>query len=440
MANLVRNKPSDETDNSLHAVADADRMPRYSLTMAWWAVCSAMFYIVVGATLALKYGARNAIIGMALSVVCYGIVNGIISRYAIRTGLSVALFSRKLFGTSGAALATLIFATAIYYAVFEGAVIAVAAHHLYPAVPYWLVALAVVIYSVLLIFGSVQRWLDKFNGVLLPFYLLGLLLAVVMATREYGYSDAWLSFGPAGGPVAGGWWDAFVYYMGVWILMMFTFDYARFGKREDQAYHSRFNFGMPFYLVTFLLNGVAGIYLVSAIPSDAALSEVSVVLALLKLMGLGGLLFVWITQTRINTANYYLATINMQAFFARFSGMRWPKAAWAVAVGAVTYALMLLDVFSYLLQALAYQGIFVVSWVAVALVHILSGDDGTVSSGGAAFNRAGLTGWFAGAICGLALMHTAGFAATLAAPASFVVSALVYRLCAGAAGRVAAAG
>ena len=160
-----------------------------------------------GATLALKYGARNAIIGMALSVVCYGIVNGIISRYAIRTGLSVALFSRKLFGTSGAALATLIFfATAIYYAVFEGAVIAVAAHHLYPAVPYWLVALAVVIYSVLLIFGSVQRWLDKFNGVLLPFYLLGLLLAVVMATREYGYSDAWLSFGPAGGPwmAAGG--------------------------------------------------------------------------------------------------------------------------------------------------------------------------------------------------------------------------------------------
>ena len=94
---------------------------------------------------------------------------------------------------------------------------------------------------------------------------------------------------------------------------------------------------------------------------------------------------------------------------------------------------MLLDLFSYLLQALAYQGIFVVSWVAVALVHILSGDDGTVSSGGAAFNRAGLTGWFAGAICGLALMHTAGFAATLAAPASFVVSALVYRLCAGAA-------
>lgn len=442
MANMTPRKPSDETDNSLHAVADSDRMPRYALTMAWWAVCSAVFYIVVGATLALKYGARNAIIGMVLSVISYGLINGVISRYAIRSGLSVALFSRRLFGTSGAALATLIFfATAIYYAVFEGAVMSVAAHHLYPAVPYWLVALVVVIYSVLLIFGSVQRWLDKFNGVLLPFYLLGLLLAVVMATQEYGYSDAWLSFGPPEGPVPGGWWDAFVYYMGVWVLMMFTFDYARFGKREDQTYHSRYNFGMPFYLVTFLLNGVAGIYLVSTIPSDAALSEVSVVLALLKLMGLGGLLFVWITQTRINTANYYLATINMQAFFARWPGMRWPKAMWAVIVGAVTYALMLLDVFSYLLQALAYQGIFVVSWVAVALVHILGGQESEPQhGGGAAFNRAGLAGWFAGAICGLALMHTEGFAATLAAPASFVVSALVYRICSTAAGRMQAQG
>ena len=121
-----------------------------------------------GATLALKYGARNAIIGMALSVVCYGIVNGIISRYAIRTGLSVALFSRKLFGTSGAALATLIFfATAIYYAVFEGAVIAVAAHPLSRR--------AVLAggagggdYSVLLIFGSVQRWLTSSTACCCP--------------------------------------------------------------------------------------------------------------------------------------------------------------------------------------------------------------------------------------------------------------------------------
>jgi purine-cytosine permease-like protein len=85
--------------------------------MAWWAVCSAMFYIVVGASLALSFGARNALIGMVLSVICYGLVNSILSRFAIRSGLSVALFSRLLFGSTGACLATLIFfSTAIYYA------------------------------------------------------------------------------------------------------------------------------------------------------------------------------------------------------------------------------------------------------------------------------------------------------------------------------------
>jgi hypothetical protein len=60
-------------------------MGKLSLTMAWWAVCSAIFYIVVGASLALTYGARNALIGMVLSVISYGLINACISRYAMRT-------------------------------------------------------------------------------------------------------------------------------------------------------------------------------------------------------------------------------------------------------------------------------------------------------------------------------------------------------------------
>ncbi|WP_261528522.1 purine-cytosine permease family protein [Burkholderia multivorans] len=436
MANLAQARTDEDLDLSTLAIPDHARMPPFSLTMAWWAVCSAVFYIVVGATLALTYGARNALIGMALSVVSYGAVNTIISRYAIRTGLSVALFSRVLFGSAGAALATLIFfATAIYYAVFEGSVIAIAAHHLFPALDYKWAALLVVGYSVPLVFGSVQHWLDKFNGVLLPFYLLGLLAAVGLATAEYGYHAAWLDIGPAGGAPAGGWWHCFVYYMGVWVLMMFTFDYARFGRREDARYHGRFNFGMPFYLVTFLLNGAAGIYLVGTIPGLGTLSEVSVVLALLKLMGLWGLLFVWVTQSRINTANYYLATVNMQAFFQKVAGLRAPKFVWALVVGAVVYALMMADVFSRILQALAYQGIFVVAWVGVALAHILSarygelvGDDVECRDAHVpTFNPGGLAAWFAGAFAGLALNHASGFAASLSAPATFAVSWLVYR-------------
>jgi purine-cytosine permease-like protein len=425
---------SDTLDFSTRPVPPDQRTSKGALTMAWWAVSSAVFYFVVAAALAQGFGAVNAIIGMLLSVAVYSAVNAVISRYAIRTGLSVALFSRILFGRAGAALATLIFfVTAIYYAVFEGSVIAVGIHTVFPGIGYEWAALIVILYSVPLILGSIQTWLDKLNGVLFPLYLLGLVAAVVMAVAEYGYSSAWLSIGPAGGAPADGWWHCFVYFMGVWILMMYTFDYARFGREEDIRYHSLFNFGTPFYLMALIVNGLFGIFLVGTVPMDGPLSEVSVLLALLKLMGIGGLLFVWVTQTRINTANFFLATVNMESF-AQAAGLRAGKLVWALVVGAIVYGLMLADVFTWLLQALAYQGIFVVAWVAIALTHILSSRTDGLSGSAVdvssdripAFNSRGLIAWFAGAAVGLGLQQASGLVASFSAPATAAVAAALY--------------
>jgi purine-cytosine permease-like protein len=402
-------------------------MGKLSLTMAWWAVCSAFFYIVVGASLAIQYGAINAIIGMALSVVTYGLINSALSRYAIRTGESVAIFSKRLFGSKGAHLATLIFfTTAIYYAVFEGSVIAIAAHNIFPNLSYAVASLIVVAYSVPLILGSVQNWLDKFNGFLLPVYLGGLVLAVALSIYEYGYQPQWIDLGPEA-PVANGWWHCFGSYMGVWVLMLYTFDYARFGKAKDADYHGRWNFGMPFYVLTFLINGVVGIYLVSSIPNDGGLTEISVVMAILKLMGLGGLVFVWATQSRINTANYYLATINAQEFFSAF-GLRLSYVSWAILVGACTYALMLADVFSWLLKALSYQGVFVVAWVGVAVAQVLRHEYQEPTEV-PAFNARGLLAWFGATIVGLLLIGSdwASFSAPATALVSFLLGCSITR-------------
>lgn len=423
-----------ELEFSDRPVPPDQRMRRMPLTMAWWSVCSAMFYLVVSATLALAYGSVNAIIGLVLSVAAYAAVNAVLVRHAIRTGLSVSLFSRILLGRTGAAIATLIFfATAIYYAVFEGSVIALALHS-YAGIGYPLAALIVVIYSVVLIFGSIQNWLDKLNGVLLPFYLIGLLAAVVLAVAEYGYSDAWLNLGPEGGARPGGWWDCFVAFMGVWILMMFTYDYARFGRAEDADYHARVNFGAPFYLVAFLLNGLVGIFLAASLPTEGGVTEVSVVLALIQLMGLAGLGFVWISQTRINTANYYLAAVNMESFAQTVFRLKLPKVFWACVVGAICYVLMLADVFAYILQALAYQGIFVVAWVGIALVHILTEGKAGAAQDRVSFrlrdtravNPAGLGAWLLGAASGLALHFADGGMATFSAPVTFVTAAAAY--------------
>ena len=422
-------------DSATHAIPEGERATALSLTMAWWGVCSALFYIFLAATLAVAYGTVNTIIAMVLTVISYGLINGVLSRYSLKTGLSVSLFSRVLFGKAGALLATAIFfLTAIYYAVFEGSVIAVAASDVVDGLSYGVACILVVAYSVPLVFGSVQHFLDKLNGFLLPLYVIGLVAAVIATITTYGYSNDWISFAPEGGAPANGWVSAYIAYMGVWILMMFTFDYARFGSRGDAVYHARFNFGIPFYVMTFLVNGLVGIFLITS-GKVATVSETGVVDQLITVLGgLVAVIFIWVTQTRINSANFYLATVNMQAFFEKLLGVRLKKWAWAIAVGALVLVMMrATDVFAYILDALTYQGIFVTAWVGIATTHILSRRYERMFGERVyyhfdevpRFNPAGLTAWLAAAGVGLTMTLT-GAGAAYAPVVTVVLSSLIY--------------
>ncbi|MET9965426.1 hypothetical protein ABZZ80_05745 [Streptomyces sp. NPDC006356] len=354
-------------DYSTHVVPLSWRSGRWSLTMAWWAMFSAMFWLYVAVASADAVGTPATLVGMALTVVTYGVVNLVLSRYAARTGLTVALLSRRLFGTLGSALAPLIFAaTALYYGVFEGSIVAVAFQKYFGGdIKLWY--LAVVLYALPLVIGGVRTWLDKLNGVLLPLYVVGLIAVVVTATVKQGYPDNWLHSAAASSTLPG-WVTSYLIYMGVWIMMLYTIDYARFGKAEDQKFHGTVTFGWVFYLFTFAVNGLIGIYLLRA--WDIAGSETGVVDAFINTLGFAGVLVIFVSQTRINTANYYLASTNLDAFATRVLQLRLPRTVWVAVAGAIAYLLMLTDVLSYLLRALAWQGVFVTAWVAIALIHI----------------------------------------------------------------------
>lgn len=437
MATAPNSLSAGEIDSAMAPVPVEARMARGPMMMAWWAVGSGLFYFVVAAALAQGFGAKNAIIGLVLSVITFSIINGILARYAIRTGLSVGLLSGIMFGRKGANIATLIlFLTTMYYAVFEGSVIAVGIAETFGGISYAMAALIVVLYSIPLTLGSVQNWLGKFNAVLFPVFVVGLVAAVVLAIAEFGYSNAWLEMGPEGGAPKDGWWSCFVYFMGIWILFMAAFDFARFGRKEDSDFHAHVTFGIPFYGATLIINGLIGIFLVGTVPMEGPLSEVSVLLALLKLMGIWGLVFVWVTQTRINTVNFQLCITNMESFFGWLFGLKLHKWVWSIVSGIAVFLLMLADVFSVLLQALAYQGIFVVAWVAIALTHILSGQyermfPGTIEWRQSALpdlNPAGLVAWFASVIVGTGLYLFGGTLSSFSAPATAVFAAALYAM------------
>jgi purine-cytosine permease-like protein len=359
-------------DYSLHVVPRTWRMDKGKLTMAWYAVMTAFFYMYFAAFIALAYGTTNALIGIALTVVAYTAINAVLSRVAATSGLTVALLSRSMFGFVGAAIATLVFAaTAIYYIVFEGSVISVAAQSFFGG-PIKLWYGLVILGTAPLVWRGVRTWLDRLNGVLLPFYAVALVAVIVWALADKGYHGFLPDTKAAAGTTLP-WLQAFAAYMGVWILMMFTVDFARLARPEDQRYHNAVTFGWLYYVLTFLVNGLVGILLVSTFGitfAQLAGQESALPVQIVNLTGIVGLLLIVITQMRINTVNLYLASSNLQSFFSRVFRLTLPRTVWLLVACVIAYLLMLTNVFSYVLDALNYQGIAIVAWVGVALGHV----------------------------------------------------------------------
>jgi hypothetical protein len=416
----------------------ADRIPKFSLMMGWWSLVSAMFYLYIAALVASLVGFVDAVIGLVLTVVVYGLVNRALSGYAIDTGFTVERFSRVLFGKIGSVMATLVFAaTALYYGVFEGSIIAVTLEAYTRETLGWPINVwyfVVVAYATPLVFGGVRNWLDRLNGVLLPLYALGLGAAVVVAAVS-GAPEGWTAFGAqdaipvaSGGP---GWLMAFGIYMGVWILMMYTVDFARLGRPQDRRFHGTVTFGWVFYAFTFLVNGLVGIFLSHALRDvvGSTVSEGGVAVALTQVMGIWAVLLVFVSQTRINTANYYLASSNLEVLGRTVLRLRLPRTAWVLVGSVIMFLIMLTNVFSYILTALNWQGVLVTGWVAIALTHVAMDRRGGVDPRTVDTERVrfvalpGVVAWVSASVIGLVVLEAAPAWASTWGPIFTAVSA-----------------
>ncbi len=436
-------------DYSLHVVPPTWRMDKGKLTMAWYAVMTAFFYMYFAAFIALAYGTVNALIGIGLTVVAYTLVNIVLSKAASQSGLTVALFSRSMFGFVGAAIATLIFAaTAIYYIVFEGSVIAVAAQSFFGG-PIKLWYAIVILALAPLVWRGVRAWLDRLNTVLLPFYAVALLAVIIWALSSNGY-NGFLPDAKAAPGTTLPWLQAFSAYMGVWVLMLFTFDFARLARPADQRYHTAVTFGWLFYVLTFLVNGLVGILLCSTFDisfEELAGQESALPVSIVSLTGLLGLALIVITQMRINTVNLYLASTNLQSLASRVFSLNLPRTVWVAAAAVISYLLMLTNVFSYVLDALNYQGIAIVAWVGVALGHVaylrrrrIAVADVEFRPGRVpAFNPGGIAAWVIATVIGIVLKIAdspeSQFFELWGLPLTFVLSIGIYTLTLGAAKR-----
>jgi purine-cytosine permease-like protein len=314
--------------------------------------------------------------------------------------------------------------------VFEGAIIAEALHEYFGGGSMKIWYLVVIAAAVPLVLGGVRVWLDRFNGYLFPIYLVGIVATLIWIGIEHGASLAIADPGLELG--APGWLWTTTVYMGVFILMLVTVDFARFGKVSDAKYHGLVTFGPVFYLLLILVNGLVGIFITASGVLGSAVSEGGIAAAIVGTMGIVGLLFIVVSQSRANTANLYLASTNTEMVFSKLLRIRQPRIVWTLVAAAIAYAIMLTDIFSYILRALNWQGVFVVGWVGIVLVHIFvhrhqSGFE--FRAGRLKAVSPAVAVWVISAVVGITMIEAGGTTgATWAPPATFLVSAIGYAL------------
>lgn len=409
-------------DYANHVVPRSVRVGKWQLSMSFWSLLSAMVWLFYGALASSLFGSWNAIIAMVLAVVVYSAVGGIITRWCIRTGLNATLLSRQTFGVLGAIfVALLLTINMVYYAVFESSTLAVAFHSYTPTWPIeaWYAIVCVLMLPLML--GGVQTFMAKLNGGLLPFYYIGLIAAVITTAIRFPVGTAWLDFGGIVPPEARaypGWVLAFMLYMGLFILMPTTANFARLGKVEDEKFHSVVSFGPVFHSLLLLVNGVVGIFLVrSVIPNEPA-AETGVVTAILSSMGVVGLILIVVSQARINTLNYYEASTNASRFIGSLTGRRVPRLALVLGLTVIVFLLMFTNVFSYIQAMLGWQAAFMVGWAGILVTHLIL----TRGWSGTEFRAqrtsrvtAGFVAWLISAGVAIALEEVPGVPAQLSA-------------------------
>jgi purine-cytosine permease-like protein len=361
-------------DYTDHVVPLTARQPRRVVLGSWWSIASAMAFLYYGVLAANLAGTQQALLGLVLVIVVSAALGAMASNASIRRGLNSMLLTREVFGVRGAVLTPLICGLgALYYAVFESSVMASALHAYFQVFDIRVWYAVVIIGMTPLMLGGMQTWLNKLNTWSLPIFLVGVSAAVVVAAMRFGWNTDWWSAGPdpsSPNPLPG-WLTVFVLYMGNWLLMPDTPEFARFGRIEDRRFHANITFGWAFYLVAYGFSGLTGILIVALAAPGATVAESAVTTGIVASLGVVGLIVVIVSQVRINSANFYVASTCLERVVGHLSTRNVPRRAWVVLLAVVTFTLMLTNVFSYIATALAWQGIVTVSWVGIVVVHLL---------------------------------------------------------------------
>jgi purine-cytosine permease-like protein len=331
-----------------------------SLTGVMLGVATAMFFLAWGGQLATEYGTVDTFIGMVFGTVFIGGLAFLLARISSATGLDSDLITRGSgFGFMGSAITSLIYSfNFLMFFAFEGTIMSTAVHDRWPGIPEWLLYLVIgLVFIPLTWWGmTVVNWL---MWVTIPIYLGFLGWTVYLAATSTTALPFW-SYEPAHptSPAAG---PALLQVLAAVLALTsqatIAADFGRFIPAKQRT-RGAFAVGFVSQLLTFCCLTMLGAWFTLRFGGSTNPGAY-----LATLMGVWGVLFVVVTQLRINVTNIYSGSLAYANFFCRVFHITPGRHYWVILTSACGTALMFGGIFNHLNAVLTFEGVFVMAWL-----------------------------------------------------------------------------
>lgn len=351
------------------------RWPIPAIILVMQGNSTAMFWFIIGASLAYAVGWPGMLAPMAYLLLGSVVIGSLVMRLASREGLSLGLLTRGLgFGYMGSAVTSLIYAiNFIFYFVFEGSIVSHSIAYSAGIETGSLAGIGIFAAIGLLSLGFVWRGMASLQflqtwGVPIFLALFGFGLYQLFSNFDVVIPEQWR---PQGESNPAAMWVAMNLVNGLVVFeALMATDYGRFAK-PDVSHKGTAAImvgtllpAMPVVLCGALFGYTLLPYITEGDPL-ALSADPGYVFA--TVMGGMGVLFAVITQIRINVLNLYSGSIAIANTVDMVFDYRSGRGLWLVTIWVLGVLLYAFDALSHAAFFLAVTGILTNAWVLIIL-------------------------------------------------------------------------
>jgi purine-cytosine permease-like protein len=348
-------------DHALRKVPGHWKRTPFSFAMSLSGLTCSMFFFALGGTVAIAYGFVTSMIALGITSLI-GIAGcAVIARVTAVYGIDLDLLTRGSgFGFIGSSITSLIYALNwLMYAGIEAAFLASAVHAEWPSIP---LRLLYVVASLVTIpinwWGFVQN--DFVQRITWPIYIAGLAWLMIDTFNDHhigSLSGPGVSIATLCGALG-------ALLPNVVIQILGTGDFARFVRKTDvkrAMWMGPFMVILMVYLVAFPIGALLALATQETNPGIYAAGAI----------GVSGVVWIVVTQLRINNMNYYSGSLALANFSARTLRFVPGRRFWVGAVGVITIFTTQLGIQNHLVETLQVLGTFCLAWAGALAADIM---------------------------------------------------------------------